>query len=363
MKKIILTGGGTAGHVTPNLALVPALREAGYEIEYIGGKAGIEKELAEREGLPYHAVSSGKLRRYPSLKNAADALRVIKGVGGALRALGKTKPDVIFSKGGFVTVPVAIAGYLRKIPVVIHESDLTPGLANKIALRFAAVVCVSFPETLNHVNKNKAALTGPPIRRGLTAGDRQKGLKLCGFSGKKPVLLVMGGSLGSVRLNEALRSALPRILPDFDAAHVCGKNNRSASAETPGYAQFEYLQQELFDLMAACDVVVSRAGANAVFEFLTLKKPALLIPLSKNASRGDQIQNAESFRNQGFAEVLQEEDLCAESLSTAISGLYANREKYIEAMSKSPAKNGVDEIVGIIEKVVTSRQKAAPSLK
>ena len=344
MKKIVLTGGGTAGHVTPNIALIPELQKNGWDISYVGTENGIEHELIEREGIPYYSVRSGKLRRYLSKENIKDAFRVIGGISDAKKVLKEIKPDVIFSKGGFVAVPVIIAAGKLKIPVVAHESDLTPGLANKIAMPYAKTVCTTFPETVKYVKGGKGVYTGSPIRKELFDSSKEKGLELCGFDNKKPVILSMGGSLGSVKINNALRAALPSLLKDLQIVHLCGKGNVDETLlNTNGYKQFEYLNEELKDVFAAAEIIISRAGSNSISEFLALKKPCLLIPLSTNASRGDQILNAESFEKQGFAKVLSEENI--EKIEIEIRELYKEREKYIEAMEKCEAANGIDAII------------------
>lgn len=356
MKKILLTGGGTAGHVTPNIALLPALRACGCDIVYVGGERGIEKELIEGCGVPYFAVSSGKLRRYlnASLQNAKDAFKVLKGLGDALRIIREQKPDIIFSKGGFVAVPVVAAGWFSHVPVVIHESDLTPGLANRLSAPFAKAICVAFPETLAWVNRKKAVVTGAPIRAELLAGDRRAGLALCGFNEAKPVVLMMGGSSGSVRINGCLRQALPKLLRAYQVAHICGKGNLEDGPAREGYRQFEYLGEELAHVMQAADIVVSRAGANSIAEFLALKKPCLLIPLSKDASRGDQIANASSFEERGFGRALPEERMNADSLAKAVDDMYENRESYRLAMAGCAQADGVTEVVKVIKKVMGS---------
>jgi len=354
MKKIILTGGGTAGHVMPCLALVPELRAQGFIIEYIGSKTGMEKGLIEKEGIPYHGISSGKLRRYFALKNLTDPFRVIKGVNDALKVLKKVKPDIIFSKGGFVAVPVCLAGKMLKIPVVIHESDLSVGLANRICTPFADTICVSFPETMEKMPKGKTVLTGTPVRAEILNGSREKGLSLCGFDGKKPVLLVMGGSLGSARINSAIRQWLATVsYPGFSVAHICGRGNVDGSLKTPDYCQFEFVTEELPHLYAAADILVSRAGAGAIAEILALKKPALLIPLSKNASRGDQVLNAKSFASRGFGGVLYEDELsgtfAVQVLATRIHRLYDNAQAYIKKMGEdTQAGGGVSDVMRVI---------------
>lgn len=352
MKRIILTGGGTAGHVTPNIALIPRLKELGYEVQYIGSYEGIEKNLIEEMQIPYYGISSGKLRRYFDLKNFSDPFRVLKGCAQAHRLMKKLKPDIVFSKGGFVAVPVVLAASRCHIPVIIHESDMTPGLANKLAIPFATKICCNFPETLNHLPKEKAVLTGSPIRQELRLGNSDAALKFCGFEPGRPVLMVIGGSLGSANVNEAIRGILPRLLERFQVIHLCGKGKLDPSLTgTKGYVQFEYIEKELADLFALADIVVSRAGANAICELLELRKPALLIPLGSNASRGDQILNARSFQSQGFSQVLTEDQLSPDLLLDTIWSLYQNRSQYIQAMEKSALNNAIEAITGLIREV------------
>ena len=243
MKHIVLTGGGTAGHVTPNIAMIPRLKELGYKISYIGSYEGIEKKLIEELGIPYYGISSGKLRRYFDVKNFTDPFRVVKGFMEAKKLMKDLKPDVVFSKGGFVTVPVVIAASRKKIPTFIHESDMTPGLANKICIPFATKVCCNFPETVSHLPEEKAVLTGTPIRQELLTGSREKGLEFTGFSPDKPVILIIGGSLGAAAVNQAVRAVLPELLQDFQVIHLCGKGKIDDSLEgTPGYVQYEYIK-------------------------------------------------------------------------------------------------------------------------
>lgn len=351
MKKIIMTGGGTAGHVTPNIALMPALKEAGFDIEYIGSINGMEKGLIEATGTPYHGISSGKLRRYFDWKNFSDPFRVLKGYGQAVSLMKKIKPDVVFSKGGFVSVPVVLAAKHCHIPAIIHESDITPGLANKIAIKGAKKVCCNFPETMKYLPADKAVLTGSPIRRELFSGNAENAIKLCNFKDhSKPVLLIIGGSLGSKIVNEAVRKVLPELLEKFYVIHLCGKGNLDNSLSgTIGYAQFEYASSELTDMFALADMAISRAGANSICELLALHKPNILIPLSAAASRGDQVLNANSFKKQGFSYVLEEEHLTAESLLKAVQEVYDNRQKYIDAMAQSGQMDSIGTIVDLIK--------------
>lgn len=351
MKKIIMTGGGTAGHVTPNIALMPALKEAGFDIEYIGSINGMEKGLIEATGTPYHGISSGKLRRYFDWKNFSDPFRVLKGYGQAVSLMKKIKPDVVFSKGGFVSVPVVLAAKHCHIPAIIHESDITPGLANKIAIKGAKKVCCNFPETMKYLPADKAVLTGSPIRRELFSGNAGNAIRLCNFKDhSKPVLLIIGGSLGSKIVNEAVRKVLPELLEKFYVIHLCGKGNLDNSLSgTIGYAQFEYASSELTDMFALADMAISRAGANSICELLALHKPNILIPLSAAASRGDQVLNANSFKKQGFSYVLEEEHLTAESLLKAVQEVYDNRQKYIDAMAQSGQMDSIGTIVDLIK--------------
>ncbi len=349
-KKIVLTGGGTAGHVTPNIALLPALKEAGYEVFYIGSKDGIEKRLIADFDIPYYGVSTGKLRRYFDVKNFTDPFRIVKGFSEAHSLLKDIKPDVVFSKGGFVSVPIVRAAHSLKIPCICHESDITPGLANKLCLPVAAKICCNFPETLNYVPAGKGILTGTPIRAELAHGDRNNGLKFCGFSASKPVLMIIGGSQGARNINICVRACLNELLKDFQIVHLCGKGNLDESLnDTKGYRQFEYIKEELKDLFAAADIVISRAGANAICELLSLNKPNLLIPLPTSGSRGDQLLNAASFESQGFSLVLKEEDMTPETLPSKVCELYCNRSSYIESMKNSGQLNAIAIIMKLIK--------------
>jgi UDP-N-acetylglucosamine--N-acetylmuramyl-(pentapeptide) pyrophosphoryl-undecaprenol N-acetylglucosamine transferase len=352
MKKIVLTGGGTAGHVTPNIALLPSLKEAGYEITYMGSYDGIEKRLIADFGLPYVGISTGKFRRYLDVKNLTDPFRVIKGYSEARKFLKEYRPDVVFPKGGFVSVPVVRAAASLDIPCIIHESDLTPGLANKLCIPVAKKVCCNFPETLKQLPADKAVLTGSPIRAELKQGNQLAGLDMCGFTANKPVIMVIGGSLGAANVNKAVREALPVLLKDFQVVHLCGKGKiDNLLLSTEGYKQFEYIKAELKDLFAMADIVISRAGANAICELLALKKPNILIPLPAASSRGDQLLNAASFEAQGFSIVLNEDDLTTTLLTTKVHELYRDRQKYRDAMSKSGQMDSIRTILNLIEEV------------
>lgn len=356
MPTIVFTGGGTAGHVMPNLALAPRLGEQGWTLHYIGSASGPERALVEEAGIPFHAVATGKLRRYFSWRNFTDPARVLAGAFQAYSLLGRLKPAVVFSKGGFVTVPVVYAARLRGIPVVLHESDLTPGLANRLCLRLCQRICVSFPETRDHLPpaaRGKSVVTGSPIRPALFKGEKSKGLSFLGFTQEKPVLLVMGGSLGAKAVNETLRANLDWILQTRQVVHLCGKGWLSPEADAPGYRQFEFLGAELPDVMAAADLVVSRAGANSLFELLALRKPMLLIPLPGHASRGDQILNAASFASRGLARVLRQEALTRDTLREALEKLTTDAPCLYNNMKTSDLSHGTDRVLEVITTTAT----------
>ena len=349
-KKLVLTGGGTAGHVTPHLALIPELKERGYDIVYIGSYEGIEKKLISDFDVPYYGVSTGKFRRYFDPQNFSDPFRVMKGLGEAHKILRKERPRLIFSKGGFVSVPVVRAAAMLGIPCILHESDMTPGLANKICIPVAKKVCCNFPETMSSIPADKALLTGTPIRKELLKGDPAEGRRICGFTDDKPVLMIIGGSSGAQAVNEVVRQALPRLLEDFNVAHICGKDKMDNLMLTmDGYKQFEYVKDELKDLFAMADVVVSRAGANALCELLALKKPNVLIPLSLRSSRGDQILNARSFEQQGFSVVIDNDELDESNLVEKINEVYKNRDSIVRTMSRSHQHEATEAILNLID--------------
>lgn len=344
-----MTGGGTAGHVIPNIALMPKLKELGFEIHYIGSHNGIEKTLITGLGIPYYGIHTGKFRRYFDLKNFTDPFRILKGFFEAKKLIKQIRPDVVFSKGGYVTVPVVKAAHSGHIPVILHESDITPGLANKLSFSSADRICCSFPETMKLLPKNKAILTGSPIRKELLEGRAEAGRALCSFDDNKPVLLVTGGSLGSENVNRFIRSILEKLLEHFYIVHLCGKGKSDSSlSEIKNYIQFEYMDKELPDLMAAAALVVSRAGAGTINELVALNKPNLLIPLSRNASRGDQILNAGSYEKLGYSVVLEEEEITDDILYNKIMDLYRNKDIYIKSMSEAGFQKTNEVITDLI---------------
>ena len=351
-KKIVLTGGGTMGHVTPNLALLPHLLEKGYEVHYIGTESGMEAEkLSAVPGITYHGVKTGKLRRYFDWKNFTDPFRVIAGAFQSAALMGRIRPDVCFSKGGFVAVPVVFGAWLHRIPVVSHESDLTPGLANKLCKPFVKKIATTFPECATMLGK-KAEAVGTPLRPELFRGSREKGLTLLGFTGDKPVLMMMGGSLGAQAVNKALRGALPELLKTFDVAHICGKGNLDPTLDgTQGYRQLEFVSAELPDLFACCDLVLSRAGSNALMEFQALARPMLLVPYPKGAGRGDQILNAQSLEKRGLCRVLLQENMTAATLTKALMKTWADRNVLTAAVKAAPPADGTLRVLEMIEEV------------
>ncbi len=354
-KRIVLTGGGTAGHVTPHLAILPYLKKEGYDIHYIGTENGIEHSMmAQYDFITYHAVKSGKLRRYFDVKNFTDPFRVIQGAFQSYKIIKKLKPDVCFSKGGFVSVPVVFAAHQNKVPVLCHESDLTPGLANKICAKFAKKIATTFPECAQSLGA-KAEMTGTPLRETLFLGNKQKGLEITGFSQNKPVLLMTGGSLGAQSINKVLRESLPLLLEKMQVVHLCGKGNKDTSLEhQKGYVQYEFMTDDLPHIFACADLVLSRAGSNSLCELQALKKPMLLIPYPKTASRGDQILNAQSFEKRGLAHILYQEDMNKETLTNALFALLKDKDILIDALTKAPPADGTKRILELIEEIQTN---------
>ena len=351
MKKIVMTGGGTGGHVTPNLALIPRLMADGWEIHYIGAANSVEQELISKvEGVKFYAVSVGKMRRYFDPKNFSDPFRVLKGIAQAAKIIKKIKPNVVFSKGGFVSVPVVYGAKLNGVPVVTHESDLTPGLANKLCLPFASAQCCTFPEAVKYA-KGKGVHTGSPLRPEVLSGNREAGEKAFGFSPNLPVLMVVGGSSGAQAINECVRKALPQLTQSFQVLHLCGKGNLvDELVGTKNYVQKEYLNAEMADAYACSDVLISRAGSNALCEILALRKPALLIPYPASASRGDQILNAASFEKRGLSRVLDQAEMTPETLVKHVIAVYHDRGSLYDAMAAETTANGVDNVLAQIYK-------------
>ncbi|MGE7860256.1 undecaprenyldiphospho-muramoylpentapeptide beta-N-acetylglucosaminyltransferase [Bacillus mobilis] len=351
-KKILFTGGGTAGHVMINMVLIPKFMEKGWGVEYIGSQNGIEKLLVQN--VKYNSISTGKLRRYWDWENFKDPFKIIKGCIQSYKLMKRIKPDVIFSAGGFVSVPVVIGAWMNKVPVIIREPDSTLGLANKIALPFTTKLCTTFPQTGENVSNEKKVYVGPIVREEIERGNVLRGRSYCKFQQDKPVLLVMGGSQGAQWINDMVRESLETLLLNFNIVHMCGKGKVDSSIGMEGYMQFEYIGEELPHILNMASVVVSRAGSTAISELLFLKKPMLLIPLTNSSSRGDQVLNAEYFSRQGYAEVILQDKVSMNVFIHAVNKLYANKERYIQNMTGHTKTNdeGIHQLIDIINEVV-----------
>ncbi|MCU5223003.1 undecaprenyldiphospho-muramoylpentapeptide beta-N-acetylglucosaminyltransferase [Bacillus tropicus] len=351
-KKILFTGGGTAGHVMINIVLIPKFMEKGWGVEYIGSQNGIEKLLVQN--VKYNIVSTGKLRRYWDLENFKDPFKIIKGCIQSYKLMKRIKPDVIFSAGGFVSVPVVIGAWMNKVPVIIREPDSTLGLANKIALPFTTKLCTTFPQTGENVSNEKKVYVGPIVREEIERGNVLRGRSYCKFKQDKPVLLIMGGSQGAQWINDMVRKSLETLLLNFNIVHMCGKGKVDSSVGMEGYMQFEYIGEELPHILNMASVVVSRAGSTAISELLFLKKPMLLIPLTNSSSRGDQVLNAEYFSRQGYAEVILQDRVSTNTFIHAVNKLYTNKERYIQNMNgyKKINNEGIHQLIDIINEVV-----------
>ncbi|WP_271397991.1 undecaprenyldiphospho-muramoylpentapeptide beta-N-acetylglucosaminyltransferase [Salinicoccus roseus] len=333
-RKVVLTGGGTVGHVMLNKLLIPCFINKGVEPVYIGSKKGIEKEIIGATSIKYYNISSGKLRRYISAENFKDVFKVMRGVGDARKVLKKEQVEFVFSKGGFVSVPVVLAAKSLGIPVYIHESDITPGLANRIAGKFATKIYVTFKKTLEYVPKGKSEYLGPVIRDELKRGYRDIGYELTGFTEEKPVMIVMGGSLGARSINTFVRENLDALTKEWQIIHLCGRGNYQEGLDNPNYRQFEFVKKELPHLLRISDIAVGRSGSNAIYEFLLNEKPMILIPLPLSQSRGDQVENAEYFKEKGYAEVIQDEELDLETFQTTLDRIEGKKDAIVDCMKK-----------------------------
>ena len=353
-RTIVLTGGGTAGHVTPNLALAPLLMERGFRIEYVGSKDGIERSLCEEAGISYHSIATGKLRRYASWQNLIDPFRLLQGIAQAVSLLGKLDVRLVFSKGGFVGVPVVVGAKLKGIPSVLHESDLSPGLANRLCIPLASRICVSYAETLASLPKNaNAQHTGTPIRRSLLEGDRTRGIERFEIFGDRPTILVFGGSLGAIAINDSVRELVRLGSNDLQFIHVCGAGNLDPQLDDyPSYRQFEYLHSEFADALACCDLVISRGGANSLAELAATRKPAIIVPLPLDVSRGDQIENAQRHAQKGYGVVLAQSELSAVRLRKEIEETLARKEELTAAMQRDSLLDSAERLASLIEELI-----------
>ena len=346
-KKICLVGGGSAGHVFPALAISSRLLENGWEIEFIGSRSGLERRLLANSAFTVREIFSGKLRRYWSFRNFSDVFLVIIGFLQSLFLLWRFRPDVLFSKGGFVSVPVVYAAALLRIPTIAHESDYSPGLANRLAAPFLKAFCVTFSDTRLNWFRNRLVHTGNPVRTEFLSADSERGKA---FIGKNVgnILLILGGSQGSETINKIVRETLEELSHHFLVVHICGPGKKVES-NLENYVQFEFVRKEMADLLAAADLVVSRAGSNSLFEIIAMKKPNILVPLGLSSSRGDQILNARYAKEKGWSAVITEDSLTSETFLQELFLLKENSNVYLENLSGFEPKESVERIITEIE--------------
>lgn len=380
MKRIFFTGGGTAGHVTPNIALIERMLQQGWEVHYIGSKGGIEESIVAELPITFHGIATGKLRRYFSWQNFLDPLKILFGLMQSLWLCIRLRPSIVFSKGGFVAVPIVIGAWLCRVPVIAHESDITPGLANKLCFPFVRYVCVNFQETEkylghssaktpgNNINKahSKVIVTGSPVRTTLVEGDAERGRAFLGFSHTQPILLVFGGSLGAQAINDWVWGSLTALLARYQVVHIVGAGNINTSigleqragqttgpiqnSSVPHYCQKEFLQAEFGDVLAAADLVLSRAGANSIYELLLMRKPHILVPLTARASRGDQIINARIFESKGMSQVVDEDRLTSTDIVQVIEKTIENQSRQLAAIANFEIIDSVSVITELLER-------------
>ncbi|MCL2569916.1 MAG: UDP-N-acetylglucosamine--N-acetylmuramyl-(pentapeptide) pyrophosphoryl-undecaprenol N-acetylglucosamine transferase [Firmicutes bacterium] len=347
---IVFTGGGTAGHVVPNLAIFSHLRgESKFnDFHYIGSKSGIEKEIVSKNGgIRFHGITCEKFRRSLSPKNILIPFKVIKGISEAKKILKEISPKVVFSKGGFVTYPVVRAAKSLRIPIVIHESDISMGLANKMSAKHAHKILTSFEKTRDTLYEKfdeKVIHTGSPIRREIFQGDKARIYSEFEFDKTKKNLLVIGGSLGAARLNESVSELMPEIWAEWNVLHVTGRGKMSG-AKFPNYTQVEYMN-EIWHVYDWADVVISRAGSNSVFELMALGKACIFIPLS--TGRGDQIENIQVILEKNCGLVLFEENLTKDSLYRMICNAISHKNQLEMNARVFGGYNGIQKIINIL---------------
>lgn len=347
MKTIVLTGGGTMGHITPNLALLPKLKNDFERIIYIGSENGIEREvLANYPEVTYYPITTVKLVRSLSPKNLLIPFKLAKGKREAQKILAEIQPDVIFSKGGFVSVPVALAGAKLDIPLILHESDFSLGLANKITKRKAKVVLTTFKDTADKINNG--LFVGPPLAKTeITQAEKTRIKNMYNLNSNKPICLIVGGSLGASSINKTVIEALDALLKNYQILHITGKN-KSTDIKRAGYTQIEFSNM-MPAIMEISDIAITRGGSNIIFELLSHNVPMLIIPLQKS-SRGDQIQNANYFEKKGYALTLSEDNLNAQNLINSIKQLQT-RANLMRANAKyALPKDSLDKIYNTILK-------------
>lgn len=349
-KRIGFTGGGTAGHVTPSFALIELAQADGHEVVYFGTPDGIERELVARlSGVKYVEIPSERLRRYADVRNLIAPFRVARGMGLAAVRVQLAAPDVLFSKGGFVAFPAVVGAWFNRVPIVVHESDITSGLANRMSFPFATTICTGFEQTARQMNKPNVLYTGSPVRAAFDQADPEAARAHFGLDAQRPVVVIFGGSQGARHINEVTREALGALTERAQVVHVCGKGNLDPALDaTPGYHQAEYVHELFPALLKAADVVIARAGANSIAELIKLQRPAVLIPLPVASSRGDQLANAEDFVRSGFGQLVRDEALTAQTLLTALDAAMDNRAAHIAAMAKNPATDAARVIYKLL---------------
>lgn len=344
MKSIVFTGGGTAGHIMPNLAIIEKLKE--YKIYYFGSN-GLEKDIVSKyKNIEFVEIPSVKFIRSLTPKNLLIPLKLLKSIKQCKEKLKEIKPTLIFSKGGYVSIPVCLAGEKLGINILTHESDLTIGLANKIIAKKSKHLCCSFEQTANKYKKN-AIHTGSPIRDKITQGKKSIIVERHKLKNNKPIITIIGGSLGASAINKVIWDNIKALTNKYNIFHIVGKNKSNKDIKTDGYYQFEFIE-DIENYFQASDIVISRAGSNTIFELLTLQKPMLLIPLPKEQSRGDQILNAENFYKQGLSNILYQEKLNKENLLNKIEETYKNKNNYIEKIRNTKNINGSNKILKLI---------------
>lgn len=347
MSTIILTGGGTAGHVMPNIALLPKLKNCFDKIIYIGSFDGIERNIIKQYPfIDFYPITTVKLIRKFTLKNLAIPFKLLKGIIEAKHIIKKTKPNIIFSKGGFVSLPVTFAAKKLKVPVVLHESDLTMGLANKLSAKSAVCVLTTFPQTAKTVKNG--VFVGAPVKQELFKEDPNKIKQQLKINTPKPILLVVGGSLGSSFLNNMVKQNIDFLTENFFVIHLTGQQ-QNTFLRHENYMPFQFCNK-IEKLYAVCDLAITRGGSNTIWELFSLKIPMLIIPLGKSQSRGDQIENAKYFKEMGFALTLLEKDATNQNLKNALLSLNKNKQKFKNQMANHTNKNSVDKIFNYLNK-------------
>jgi UDP-N-acetylglucosamine--N-acetylmuramyl-(pentapeptide) pyrophosphoryl-undecaprenol N-acetylglucosamine transferase len=358
-KRVVFTGGGTGGHVYPGLAVADELRALGLtDIRWIGSSRGIERRICRRVGMPFIGIPSGKLRRYFSVQNGVDVLRILAGFVRAFLILARLRPAFLFSKGGYVSVPPLVAARLLRIPSFTHESDLMPGLATRINARFADRVLLPYRESARYLEPRiqaRAIATGNPVRRSIAMGSAEQGRAVTGAPAALPVVLFLGGSLGSATINRVVQGAAAPLDGRCFVVHQRGRHP-APFEEGPGYYSREFFYTEMPDLLALADLVVARAGAGTIWELAATGSPAILIPLGTAGSRGDQIENARVYQEAGAAVVIPDDEASAERVSDLVVTLL-EAPKRRDRMARAAAAFGAPDVARNIAIMIRSALK------